>query len=58
MNINKECMERHRVGGRKELNYEIIILTDTFGSSTLPTLKISFFSALEAAQNAFNVWTV
>ena len=58
ININKECMmARQRVGGRKKVYYRIIISTDTFGSSTLPTLKVSFFSALEAAQNVPKIMT-
>ena len=47
--INKECMAGHKVGGRKKVNYKIIISTDTFGWFTLLMLKVSFFSTLETA---------
>ena len=55
--INKKSMARHRVGGRKKVYLKIIISTDTFGSSTLPTLKVSTFSAIEVAQNAPKIMT-
>ena len=50
-------MARHRVGGGKQIYYKIIITAVTSGSSTLPTLKVSFFSALEVAQNVPKIMT-